>query len=60
MTHWKALIPAADPPVPEDLLPEVVPALEKLEFAFRELERAIPPETILWNGPEGSDSEDAS
>jgi hypothetical protein len=52
MTHWKALIPAADPPVPEDLLPEVVPALEKLESAFRELERAIPPETILWNGPE--------
>ena len=52
MTNWKALAAAADPPVPEDLLPEVIPALEKLEAAFRALERAIPPETLLWNGPE--------
>jgi hypothetical protein len=52
MTHWKALIPTADPPVPEDLLPDVIPALEKLEAAFRELEHSIPPDTPLWSGPE--------
>ena len=51
---------AAEPPVPEELLPEVIPALEKLKAALRALEVAIPPETLLWNGPEGSDSEDAS
>jgi hypothetical protein len=52
VTHWKALAAAAEPPVPEDLLPEVIPALEKLEAALRVLEREVPPETLLWNGPE--------
>jgi hypothetical protein len=60
VTNWRALAAAAEPPVPEDLLPDVLPALEKLEAAFRVLEREIPPETLLWNGTEGSDSEDAS
>lgn len=60
MTNWRALAAAAEPPVPEDLLPDVLPALEKLEAALRALEVAIPPETLLWNGVEGSDSEDAS
>ena len=41
-----------EPPVPEDLLPKVIPALEKLEAALRLLERTIPPDTPLWNGPE--------
>jgi hypothetical protein len=60
VTKWRALAAAAEPPVPEDLLPDVIPALEKLEAALRVLEQAIPPETLLWNGAEGSDSEDAS
>lgn len=60
MTDWKALAAAAEPLVPDDLLPEVIPALEKLEAAFRVLERGIPPDTMAWTGPEGLDSEDAS
>jgi len=46
------LAAAAEPPVSEELLPEVIPALEKLESAFRTLERTIPPDTPLWSGPE--------
>ncbi|MBZ5633819.1 MAG: hypothetical protein LAO55_11910 [Acidobacteriia bacterium] len=52
MTDWKALAAAAEPPVPEDLLPDVIPALEKLEAAFRPLERALPPDTLLWTSCE--------
>jgi len=52
VTNWKALAAAAEPPVPEDLLPDVVPPLEKLEAALRGLEVGTPPETLLWNGPE--------
>jgi hypothetical protein len=54
------LAAAAEPPVPEDLLPNVIPPLENLEATLRALEVAIPPDTLLWNGPEGSDSEDES
>jgi hypothetical protein len=52
VTNWKALAAAADPPVPEDLLPDVIPVLEKLEASLRVLEPEIPPETLLWNGVE--------
>jgi hypothetical protein len=52
MTNWKALAAAIEPPVPEELLPDVIPALEKLEAAFRPLERTIPPDTLPWFGPE--------
>ena len=52
MSTWKELAANVDPPVPEDLLPDVVGALEKLEAAFRPLERALPPGTLLWSGPE--------
>ena len=52
MTNWNELAAAAEPPVPEDLLPDVIPALEKLEAALRLLERDIPPETLLWPGVE--------
>ena len=52
MSTWKELASNADPPVPEDLLPDVIPALEKLEVAFRPLERTILPETPLWSGLE--------
>ena len=52
MTNWKALAAAAEPPVPENLLPDVIPALEKLEAELRLLEREIPPETLLWTGVE--------
>jgi hypothetical protein len=52
MSTWKALAANVEPPVQQDLLPDVISALEKLEAAFRELEHSIPPETILWNGPE--------
>ena len=41
----------ADPPVPEDLLPEVRAALEKLEGSLRELEGALEPDTLPWSGP---------
>ncbi|MCU1335785.1 MAG: hypothetical protein JWO19_1366 [Bryobacterales bacterium] len=58
MTNWKALAAAAEPPVPEQLLPDVVPALEKLEAALRLLEGAIPLDTLLWSGPEGIGPED--
>jgi len=49
------LAAAAQPPVPEDLLPDVIPTLEKLEALFRPLEQSLPPDTPLW-----TDSEDAS
>ena len=52
VTNWNELAAAAEPPVPEDLLPDVIPALEKLEAALRLLERDIPPETLLWPGVE--------
>jgi hypothetical protein len=52
VTNWKALAAAAVPPVPDELLPEVIPALEKLEQAFRKLEREILPDTLLWTDPE--------
>jgi len=55
VTHWKALAAAAEPPVPEDLLPDVLPALEKLETALRPLEQSLPPDTLLW-----TDSEDVA
>ena len=52
MPTWKELAGSVQPPVPEDLLPDVIPALEKLEAAFRPLERTILPETLLWSGVE--------
>ena len=52
VTNWRALAAAAEPPIPEEVLPDVIPALEKLEAAFRRMEDAIPPETLLWSGPE--------
>jgi len=52
VTNWKVLAAAAEPPVPEDLLPDVIPALEKLEAAFRPVEREVALDTLLWNGPE--------
>jgi hypothetical protein len=52
VTNWRALAAAAEPPVPDELLPEVIPALEKLEAELRVLERTVPPDTPLWNGPE--------
>jgi hypothetical protein len=60
VTNWRALAAAAEPPVPENLLPDVIPALEKLEAAFRKLEGAISPETLLWSGLEGSNLEDGA
>jgi hypothetical protein len=46
------LAAAAEPPIPEELLTEVIPALERIEAAFRPLERLIPPDTLLWSGSE--------
>jgi len=37
---------------PEDLLPEVLPALEKLEAALRPLARDLPLDALPWTGPE--------
>jgi len=53
VTNWKALAAAADPPVPEDLLPDVIPGLEKIEAVFRPLALSLPSDTLLW-----PDSED--
>lgn len=33
-------------------MPDVIPALEKLEAAFRPLEQSLPPNTLLWSGNE--------
>jgi hypothetical protein len=52
MPAWKAIAAAVDPPVPEELWPQVIPALETLESAFRPLVRNIPPDALLWTGPE--------
>jgi hypothetical protein len=46
------LAAAAQPPVPEDLLPDVIPALEKLEAVLRVLEGDLPIETPPWSGIE--------
>jgi hypothetical protein len=59
VTHWRTLAAAAEPPIPEDLIPDVIPVLEKLEAVLRPLESGIPPDTLLWSGPE-AESEDAS
>jgi|HubBroStandDraft_4_1064222.scaffolds.fasta_scaffold914010_2 hypothetical protein len=54
MTDWKAKAAAANPPVPDEILDQVIPPLEALEAAFRPLERAIPPDALAWNGPDGA------
>jgi len=45
---WKALAKAARPPVPEELLPNVIPALESLESALGRLEQRLPPDALPW------------
>ena len=52
MTNWKALAAAADPPVAEELLADVVSVLENLEAAFRPLEHDLPPDVLPWTSPE--------
>jgi len=52
MTDLKKLAAALDPPVPEELLPQVIPPLEALETAFRPLMQNIPADTPMWTGPE--------
>jgi hypothetical protein len=52
MTNWEALAAAAEPPVPQEVLPQVIAGLETLEAAFRPLVENLPPEALLWNGPE--------
>ncbi len=50
MTNWKALGTAAEPPVPEELLEQVIPTLQALEAAFRPLLRDVPPDALAWDG----------
>ena len=52
MTSWRAIAAAADPPVPEELLPQVIASLESLEAEFRPLVEGMPPDTLPWAGPE--------
>ena len=52
MIDLKTLAAALDPPVPEELLPEVIPPLEALEAAFRPLVQNVPADTQMWTGPE--------
>jgi len=52
MTDWKARAGAASPPIPEEILDQVIPPLEALEAAFRPLEREIPPDGLAWDGPD--------
>ena len=51
MTDWKALAAALDPPVPQDAVPKVAPALEALEAALEPLAEALPIDTLPWSGP---------
>ena len=48
MTNWNALARAEKPPVPEELLPEVIPALEGLETALERLEQRLSLDTLPW------------
>jgi hypothetical protein len=59
MTDWKALARAAQPPVPEELLDQVIPPLEALEAAIRPLLQNLPPDTPVWQGPVWKRPEDA-
>ena len=52
MTDLKLLAASMDPPVPEELLPQVIPPLEALEAAFRPLVQSVPADTLMWTGPE--------
>jgi hypothetical protein len=52
MPDWRAIAKAVDPPVPEELLPQVIPPLEVLEAAFRPLVQNIPADALPWTGPE--------
>jgi hypothetical protein len=59
MTDWKALATAAKPPVPEEMLDQVIPPLEVLEAAFRPLLQNLPPDAPVWRGPAWKRPEDA-
>ena len=52
MPDWRAIAKAVNPPVPQELLPQVIPPLEALEAAFRPLVQNIPPDALPWTGPE--------
>jgi hypothetical protein len=52
MTDWKARAAALTPPVPEEILDQVIPPLEALETAFRRLEHKIPDDGLAWVEPE--------
>jgi len=52
MTDWRAIAKAVEPPVPEELLEQVIPPLEGLDAAFRPLVQDVPPDTLMWTGPE--------
>jgi hypothetical protein len=52
MSDWRAIAAAVDPPVPEELLPQVIAPLESLEAAFRPMVEDMPPDTLPWAGPE--------
>jgi hypothetical protein len=52
MTNWKARAVAVDPPIPDELLANVVSALETLEAAFQTLVSQVPLDELPWSGPE--------
>ena len=52
MTNWKTLAAALDPPIPEELLADVLSPLETLEAAFRPLVSDLSSDTLPWTGPE--------
>ena len=52
MTDWRARAAAADPPVPEEMLDQVIPTLEALESAFRPLVEELRDDETLWAGPQ--------
>jgi hypothetical protein len=59
MTDWKALAEAVEPPVPEEMLDQVIPPLEALEAAFQPLLQNLPPDAPAWHGPPWKKPEDA-
>jgi hypothetical protein len=55
MTDWKKIAAALDPPIPEADVENFLPALERLEAAFRPLQRSLTPESDVWTGPEDTE-----
>ena len=59
MTDWKALAASVEPPIPEEILDQVIPPLQALDAAFHTLLRNLPPDTLMWRAPEAMEQKEA-